>query len=451
MKRAKLIKTALISGVALAILIGCGGGGSTKSLSQATGKSWQGAKIIDNDFNKSAYWPSLAVNSKGDIVASWIQNDQYNRNKVWLRKYYGENWSEADSEVKPNNHPAAFPPSVSIDNNKKILVTWLQYQNNKFIPKARFYDGNSWNPNGNTYDINYGNTSSYPVKLVTTDKKVVAVWAQKINNKYSIIAKVFDKDNKTWTSHKTISNTNFDNKFYYEVTKLNDNKLIIVWEDKDSSNHIDIYAGVYKIDDLSLVKAPQRIDDDTPDARTPTIASNGEGKSILLWRQDYSIYASIFDGSNWSNPQPIENSPKFAMNPYIAYDKISKKFAAIWTQKNDNNKYVIYTRFYNSGSWEDIKVLDNSSQYDSNNPKIAFDSEGNAIAIWLKQNNNNEFDLVAKRFDGSSWGDTEILDNQPASVYSHSIAFDQNDNAVVIWRQIKGNSGKYRIFANTLE
>ena len=68
------------------------------------------------------------------------------------------------------------------------------------------------------------------------------------------------------------------------------------------------------------------------------------------------------------------------------------------------------------------------------NPKIAMDASGNAIAVW-EQNAGSGLNVWASRFvAGTGWG-TPAKINQSASAHNPQIAMDASGNAIMVWVQ----------------
>jgi len=450
MKTAKLIKTALISGIALAILNSCGGGGGNP-LSWLLDKEWQGVEKIDYSNSNAAFLGNLAVNNKGDIVVSWTQKDDSNKPKVWLRKYNGDSWSDPDSDMKTNS--ASCTSSIaSIDDNKEIIATWLELVGTKHIPIANNFYANSWH---SVFPIYRNNNNSSSVKMATNNKKTIAIWTQEVSSNYTVIGRIYNHNNThSWGPSHLISNSSHTS-LAPVISIDSNNRAVIAWLQENSSGKFDLYAGVYNVNNGSVISAPHAIESLSGYSLSPSIASDSSGNSIIVWEQGglfshRTVYACKFDGT-WSSPVRIDNSNKEDLQVTIKYNKLRDEFVALWAQKNSDDNYAIYFNTYKNGSWQGENALEKHSEATGSfEPKIAFDSEGNAVAIWLKENSSGKLDLVAKSYDGSDWGETKVIDNLSSNVNQHYIAFDGDDDAVVVWRQ-KDNSGRVSIFANYLE
>ena len=105
---------------------------------------------------------------------------------------------------------------------------------------------------------------------------------------------------------------------------------------------------------------------------------------------------------------------------------------------NDDNAPV-------AKSWGTAEILASSESGEAGKPQIAFDSSGNAIAIWHQRDSNGVYHIFADIFNGTNWlGAIRIEDDDVSSAVNPQIAFDSNNNAFAIWAQIAGpNEGIY--------
>ena len=78
---------------------------------------------------------------------------------------------------------------------------------------------------------------------------------------------------------------------------------------------------------------------------------------------------------------------------------------------------------------------------------IAFDSRGNAIAVF-EQKSGDVYRIFASRYiNDKGWESTIAIDSGIGNGYRAQVAFDKEGNAIAVFKQEIGN-GKYRIFAN---
>ncbi len=88
-------------------------------------------------------------------------------------------------------------------------------------------------------------------------------------------------------------------------------------------------------------------------------------------------------------------------------------------------------------------------------PQIAFDGSGNAMAVWDQYDNPDDIDthynIYANRYvEGTGWAGALLIENDDAGDAEHpQIAFDSSGNAMAVWYQDDGTYDS--IYANRFE
>ncbi|MCD4785906.1 MAG: hypothetical protein K8T10_18970 [Candidatus Eremiobacteraeota bacterium] len=114
---------------------------------------------------------------------------------------------------------------------------------------------------------------------------------------------------------------------------------------------------------------------------------------------------------------------------------------------------VVYARKWNGSGWEIIKQIDDIAEGDSANPNVAFDSQGNAICVFVQTDGvkrvAGRYKLFARKLDKGSanWGASVIIDD-PAQGSSGlpEIKFAPDGTALCVFAQTVG--ANERIYAN---
>lgn len=122
---------------------------------------------------------------------------------------------------------------------------------------------------------------------------------------------------------------------------------------------------------------------------------------------------------------------------------------AVWIRNNGSTIRLWATRYSAERGWEDPQIIDNASVGWSINPRIAFDTAGNAIVVW-EQSDSVQTDIWAIRYTpATGWGQGENIEAKdpvrnpyPAgAAFQPNIFFDGSGNAIAIWFQ---SDGKWR-------
>jgi uncharacterized protein YbdZ (MbtH family) len=192
--------------------------------------------------------------------------------------------------------------------------------------------------------------------------------------------------------------------------------------------------------------------DDAGDARYAQIDSDANGNAIVVWSQSdgtrSNIWASTYlAGVGWGSPELIESDNSgTATRPQIAFDPNGNALA-VWTQ-SDGTRYNVWANRYQPGSgWGTAELIETDNAGLAYRPQIDIDASGNALAVWY-QSDGTRHSIWSNRYTaGAGWGTAELIesDNQ-ADAYYPQVSFDANGNAMAVWHQIEG--GNYNIWSN---
>ncbi|VAW89606.1 hypothetical protein MNBD_GAMMA17-697, partial [hydrothermal vent metagenome] len=173
-------------------------------------------------------------------------------------------------------------------------------------------------------------------------------------------------------------------------------------------------------------------------ASSPQIAFDSNGNALAVWFQwddtRRNIWANRFDGSNWGAAEQIEDDDVgSALHPQIAFDSNGNALA-VWHQW-DGIRWNIWANRFDGANWGAAEQIEDDDAGDAFDSQIAFDSNGNALAVW-EQTDGTLINIWANRFDGTSWGTAELIEDDDAgNARDPQIAVDNNGNALAVWFQ----------------
>ncbi len=224
-----------------------------------------------------------------------------------------------------------------------------------------------------------------------------------------------------------------------------------MWYQHDGIRH-NIWAR--RFDGTSWGTAELIETDNAGDAYEPQIAFDSSGNAIAVWYQDdgigtyYNIWSNRFNGTCWGTTELIEtDNAGDARSPHIAFDS-SGNAIAVWYQ-SDGTRNNIWSNRFDGTSWGIAELIETDNAGDASSPHIAFDSSGNAIAVW-RQYDGTYYNIWVNRFDGTSWGTAELIETDNAGdAESPQIAFDSSGNATAVWHQSDGT--RNNIWSNRFE
>lgn len=220
---------------------------------------------------------------------------------------------------------------------------------------------------------------------------------------------------------------------------------ISVWQQSDGgTNHI--WANRYVAG--TGWGTAERIDNDPAGAYIPKVAMSPGGSAIAVWRQPSSIWANHYEpGTGWGTAVLIESGSKIADIPQVAMDS-SGNAIAVWKQADPvySSNSVYANRYAPGTGWEGAALLE-ASNSPADKPRIAFDAAGNAIAVW-EQWEGALWNIFSNRYDSDTgWEGAILIENENvAMAYSPVVAFDSSGDAMAVWYQQDGVA--FSIWAN---
>jgi hypothetical protein len=171
------------------------------------------------------------------------------------------------------------------------------------------------------------------------------------------------------------------------------------------------------------------------------IATDNNGNALAVWQLvdsgHSSIYANRFSAGIWGTAKLIDTGRGDAYSPQVAIDNYGN-VVAVWVQVDSSLHSSIYANRYSAGMWGTAKPLETTSG-DAQSPRIAMDSSGNAIVVWVQNSSDSQshFETFARRFTAGVWGTVDllsVLDGIDDTADPH-IAMDNNGHAIVVWEQ----------------
>lgn len=208
----------------------------------------------------------------------------------------------------------------------------------------------------------------------------------------------------------------------------------------------------------------ERIDaSEGADALGPDVAMDPDGNALAVWRlwnaegdPSDTFWASRFIPSDgWQTEGRIENNDQGSSgNPRIAVDSQGNAIA-VWPQWSETRENVWSNRFTPTNEWGSAQRIEANPNYDASNPQVAMNTHGNAIAVWAtsitKQSSDfNEvhyYHIWSNRFTPTSgWGSPERIDEHEDNAINPDVAMDAQGNAIVVWEHNDGEGT--RIWSN---
>jgi len=196
------------------------------------------------------------------------------------------------------------------------------------------------------------------------------------------------------------------------------------------------------------------------------VSFDTRGNALVLWRTDkegknprgrFSVYLIYYSAATgWGKSNILSKVlDSYHMNTLKhAFDSKGNAIVVCsFLDSTDNEKQIhIWAKRYDiNKGWEKAVKIDPGviSEYsghvsESVQPKIAFDNRDNAIVVWTQVNGNERGGIWTNRYTpGQGWGKASAITKTNNDQANHQLAVDTRGNAVVIWRQRNGLAASY--------
>ncbi len=164
-----------------------------------------------------------------------------------------------------------------------------------------------------------------------------------------------------------------------------------------------------------------------------------------------SPYVSSFtvdEPGGWDSPPLLLETDNAgpAQNPQVAMDA-SGNAVAVWQQSDNFRTNIWANRYTPSGGWGTATLIETDNAGSAQSPQAAVDGSGNAVAVW-SQSDGTRYTIRANRYTLSGgWGAATVIQSDNAGgAHSPQVALDASGNAVAVWQQSDGT--RYNIRAN---
>ena len=441
------------------LMVGCGGGGSAESKntpSNAAGADTQAPTVlsvspIDQETDVELD-TNISVLFDKNMLASSLT-----KSSITLKK---ANNTLVDGNVSFNaTNIAIFSP------NKKLalLSEYVLTVNSTVSDLAGNTLGNEEQHNFTTRDgkwqeaklleINNAGDAEEPQIAFDTSGNAIAVWRQFDGTRYIILARKFTP-NSGWGVEEQIDNKNRGASSKPQIAFDTLGNAIAVWIQRNSNgNNPNIF--INRFTPTGGWSGAEQIEgNDIGGSGNPQIAFNTLGNATVIWESSLSgrrILVREFtpNGGSSAEEQIDSNSNIFnnfnSTNPQIAFDTVGNGIA-IWEREDANRTNIWVSRFTPSRGWHNEEKIENDDTGSAYQPQIAFDILGNAFAIW-RQSDGIRSNILVNRFTPSrGWHGAETIEENSGTAVSPQVSIDSKGNAIAVWHQLDG--ARESIWAN---
>jgi hypothetical protein len=433
--------------------------------------------------------PSLALNSSGNPVVSWYEDDGTSTN-IYVKRWDGSGWVQLGTFLDANtNQQDAYDPSLALDSSGNPVVSWKE-SGRKNIYVKRFVP-NTWLDYRNTVDnIITQSAVNSDVSRKSNDNPVIA-WTETDTTTNSKNVYVKEWTGSSWKKlgtalDRTLSNNaenpSIDLPSDYPVVAFQENNDIhvkhwngTIWNDVGSaldnvptntaitpslvvdSASLPVVAfaengnifikkanGLLTTSVWSSVYGAAALDTVVSRAAyRPSLGLTGDNRPIVAWYEDdgtsTNVYVKEWNGTAWvalggAIDKTLSNNAKDVV---LSIQKNNRPIVA-WEENNN-----IYVKRWNGSSWVVVGgTIDKVASNVAARPVIDLKSDNNPVVSWQEQNGAS-WDVYVKGWNGSSWVDAapsafdKVLSK---NAQRPSLVLTSLNTAIVSWDEFAGTT-----------
>lgn len=428
-------------------------------------KGWGKAELIDHTRNSDLTDeavrgrmndPQISFDTRGNALAVWDRDTGYDSvlgfmHDTWSNIYTaGVGWGKAERfEHTPGE---SRPVQITRDTQGNALAVWTHFADNCSTLWAKNHtDKTGWS-NAKPIASVSGDATIIQISFDTTGNALLLWRTDKEGDNTRglyIVYVIYFSVATGWGETKIISKVL--NSYHMETLKFafdSSGNVIVVCSFVDSTDdekQIHIWAKRYDIItgwDKAIKIDPgviSRYSNHVSESVQAKIAFDFRGNAIVVWTQlkgnaQGGIWANRYtSGKGWGKASPITKIDRDQSNHQLAVDPLGNAMV-IWTQKN-GIAASYYTADVGWGTPEQLYSYSDEG-YRSFDPKLVFDTNGNAIVIWWHHVFLYTTIWSMQYTPGTGWGKLTVVRRDYTNKANYPfISMDSHGIAHVVWSQ----------------
>ncbi len=403
------------------------------SFDSSAGK-WTTTEVVSTESTVGSWWPSLAVDTLGNIHVAWYDETDYagagTDLDIFYKRWEASTFSWTTTEVVSTvSGAASYSPSLAVDTSGNVHLAWhdlTDYAGAGGTDYDIFYirwdaSSSSWTTTEIVSTESTG-SSSTPSLAVDTSGNVHVAWEDFTDyagagTDRDIFYKRWDVSSSSWTTAEVVSIDSYQLVYRPSLAVDTSGNVHIAWEDKIGTDY-DIFYRSWNTSSSTWTATERVSTESTSDSHRLSLAVDTSGNVHIAW-EDWTNYAGagtdvdIFYkswnfSSSWTTTEIVSTESTGACySPSIAADTLGNVHV-VWQDLTDyagagGTDYDIFYKSWNSSSsWTITEVVSTESTAESRYPYLAVDTLGNLHIAWEDRTDyagaGTDKDIVYKAF-----------------------------------------------------
>jgi hypothetical protein len=452
-------------------------------------KRWNGSSWVQlggglNVNTNYAQNPSLAVDSSGNPVVTWIEcfshngrcveNSFYN---VYIKRWNGISWVQLGTSLNVDTNQHANYPSLAIDSSGNPVVSWSEFDGTSSNIHVKRWNGTSWVQVGGALDTNVAQDATAPSLALTSSGNPVVAWMENDGTSTNIYVRSYVTlfNRGRWTDAQLLDvnphvNPNL-NAYYPSLALDNSGNPVVSWSECIDFNifgnctNNNIYVKRLSGGIWTQVGTAWDVDVNQ-DVAQPSLALDSAGNPVVAWTECSTIGSgpctnlNVYVKGYFKNAfKPFANSldkvPELdGIDPSITLDNNNSPVAAWSESASGTNLSLINVSRWVGNAWSSIPAVNyNGFLERGKNPSIAVEKSTNInafnpVVAWAEEvgilTGQTHYNIYAKRWNGAAW--VEYLANAPLDRTASNnatepvLALDSTNKPYIAWVEVVNGS-----------
>lgn len=430
---------------------------------------WSEPVTLDTGTAHSVGVPALAVNSQGDALAVWTEDDGV-RDNLWSRRYTSadDQWGmptlleqHSGSRYEPGD-VSTDSPQAALNADGMAAVIWLQ-------DEPRFFSSGD----GFVTDIVYANVyrpalgwsgrvllddsdvgfSYAPQVTLTADGTVWIAWKRRTACPVSdascselqrVLARRY-RPESGWSAWQRLDTATAEDRLdAVQLAATDAGSAIVVWEQQVASHNHTLYEGRFAryLQTAWQPPEPLLLGRRSGGIRDPQVAANARGDAVILWLEDAVLVARYAaTGGVFGMPTVVADAGTYLYKVQLGLDERGGAWA-VWKEAVGSDYTVAASQFRPTLGWQPpiTDLTGTQRSYVSSPLHLTVDAYGNAAVLW-QSTAQNEYWLTRYAVPDADAPDTTPPQTTAAlkkykvkGVTRYDITLSTDELATTSWR-----------------
>lgn len=365
-----------------------------------TPESGWGVPALLETGDLDAHGLQVVMNGNGEGWAVWLQSNG-GPDHVWANHYVkGIGWTGAQIiQTDPSQH--GLSPDIALNSRGSVIAVWIQFDGIHFNTYANHYLPETGWGIAEPLQIDSTQDSGTPRVILDENGNALALWTQKNSQLQLIVWSNQYAQETGWGTPQPLHTGTTADAYLPEIAMGGDGSAFAVWLGFHDASVRDIWMSQYVIG--TGWKSPELFDSNGI-ASYPRVAMNPSGHAMISWGRwngnGYSLFAKEYDPlSGWGAVQSIQIDGSSDISSHQIVMDAEGNALAVWKfwQQSDPF-YRIYSSRYLAGvGWLQSEPIEMEPQ-NALFPQITMNADGKAVAVWQQIHDASPSDIMANYF-----------------------------------------------------